>query len=391
MAKASFETPIDVLLSETLEAVREREQRALDELLVANHGRVVLVGAGSTGQRALTCLRSIGVEPLAIADNNADLHGTKLAETPVMALREAAQRFGRDAMFVIAIWNAKHWYAETAAQLAEAGCLTIVPIGPIYWRFPETFLPYFVQDLPHNVYAEKEDVARASSIWGDEQSRLEYLAHVRWRTHGEAGGLPGRPSQESYFADDIFSLCSEESLVDCGAYDGDTVRSFLLRRGSDFSHIDAIEPSPGTFDRLQRYVRTLSAEVQDKIRLRQCAVGARSGVVRFDANRGVDSQISDDGATTVDLSKMDIEGAEYEALVGARKLLQAHRPILAICLEHFQYDLWRLPLLIHDEFPDYRMFLRTYEGDGWQSVCYAVPPNRLAEQQLEPLWSAERK
>ena len=75
--------------------------------------------------------------------------------------------------------------------------------------------------------------------------------------------------------------------------------------------------------------------------------------------------------------KMDIEGAEVEALVGARTLISTWHPLLAICLYHRQSDLWRIPLLIHSLYPGYSHFLRAHEPDGWQTVGYFVPPGRL--------------
>ena len=395
-SEAGIETRIEALLTENVEAAIEREERSLDELLTASNRRIVLVGAGSTGRRALTSLRSIGVAPLGIVDNDPNLQGGTIEDTPIMTPAEAANLYGRDAVFVIAIWNAKHWYADTFAQLSGLGCRNVVPIGPVYWRFRETFLPFFVQDLPHKVFVEKGEALRASAIWSDEQSRMEYYGHLRWRTHGEVGSLPSRPVHESYFADDIFDLRSDEAFVDCGAYDGDTIRSFLARRGDEFRSIEAIEPSPETFEKLTHFVSALAPPIRQKVRLVQCALGAESGTARFDASRGVDSQISDSGGVTVPLRtldelcdglrptyvKMDIEGAEFDTLVGATELIRTQRPVLAICLEHYQNDLWKLPLFVHDMLPDYSMFLRTYEGDGWQSVCYAVHPDRRREQRV---------
>jgi hypothetical protein len=75
--------------------------------------------------------------------------------------------------------------------------------------------------------------------------------------------------------------------------------------------------------------------------------------------------------------KMDIEGAEYDALLGAAKVIQRDRPILAICVYHTQSDIWRIPLLIHEMLPEHLLYLRAYEGDGFQTVMYAIPPERV--------------
>ena len=83
--------------------------------------------------------------------------------------------------------------------------------------------------------------------------------------------------------------------------------------------------------------------------------------------------------TRITFIKMDIEGAEFDALRGARAAIERHRPVLAVCVYHQQDDLWRLPLLMKEMVPDYRMYLRCHEGDGWQTVAYAVPPERALQ------------
>ena len=77
--------------------------------------------------------------------------------------------------------------------------------------------------------------------------------------------------------------------------------------------------------------------------------------------------------TPLTFIKMDIEGAEYGALRGAAKVIQRDRPILAICVYHTQNDIWRIPLLVWEMLPEHKLYLRAYEGDGFQTVMYAVP------------------
>jgi hypothetical protein len=76
---------------------------------------------------------------------------------------------------------------------------------------------------------------------------------------------------------------------------------------------------------------------------------------------------------------MDIEGAEYGALQGAAGLIRANSPILAICLYHDPQDFWRIPLLMSELAPEAQLFLRPYAADGFELVCYAVPPARLLD------------
>jgi hypothetical protein len=75
---------------------------------------------------------------------------------------------------------------------------------------------------------------------------------------------------------------------------------------------------------------------------------------------------------------MDIEGAELEALWGARRILEENSPVLAICAYHTSDHLWQIPLLIHAIQPDYRLFFRRYAEGAFEIVWYAVPPERVA-------------
>ena len=75
--------------------------------------------------------------------------------------------------------------------------------------------------------------------------------------------------------------------------------------------------------------------------------------------------------------KLDIEGAEPDALAGARETIRAHAPVVAVCVYHRQDHLWRLPLMLRDMRDDYAFFLRPHNEEGWDLVCYAVPRSRL--------------
>jgi hypothetical protein len=74
---------------------------------------------------------------------------------------------------------------------------------------------------------------------------------------------------------------------------------------------------------------------------------------------------------------MDIEGAEMGAIEGAQDLIRRSQPLLAICVYHTPTDLWQIPLKIHQLAPQHSLFLRPHVADGWDLVCYAVPPERL--------------
>jgi FkbM family methyltransferase len=378
------------LLQEPLESVMRRERCALDDLLHSRDNRVVLFGSGNLGTRAAAALRSIAIEPLAFSDNNQARWGTQVEGLEVLPPVEAAAKFGRDSTFLVTIWNAFHWFNETAQQLDDAGCDQVAPYVLLHWRFPETFLPCLLNDLPHNLYRDRDLVLAAANLWADRESRSIYEANMQLRALGVLDNLPGRPIENTYFPSDLLTLNENDLLLDCGAFDGDTARQALSKTGSKLGAIHAVEADTVSYGRLQEFTESLPADVKHRIHLYPCAVGAKRGSMHLDCTGTVHSGPSDLGSlvevvaidelfanTPLTLIKMDIEGAEYDALRGAAMVIQRDRPILAICVYHTQNDIWRIPLLVRKMLPEHKLYLRAYEGDGFQTVLYAVPPERV--------------
>jgi len=390
-AAAPLEAHLEDLLSEDVASVRVRERSMFDQILAKVNGRIVLFGAGSLGRSALRCLERDGIRPLAFCDNNKAIWDTEIEGIPVVSPVNAAVCFGGNAAFFVTIWIPGHRYVETHDRLTAAGCKYVYPAAPLRWKYAEELLPFFLQDLPHKVYEDAAAVRAAFQLWSDERSCAEYLAQVRYRALGDFYGLSAPDSEPSYFLESLFELKTGEVFVDCGAYDGDTVREVLHRIGDGFSRIVALEPDPKSFQCLERHIASLPAEVASRISVQPYAISSIPGRVRFNSNGGVTAAISETGDVWVDTRpldemlqgiepsfiKMDIEGAEVDALESGRQTIGRHRPILAICVYHRQSDLWRIPLLIHSINPGYRYYLRMHDPEGWQTVCYALPPDRL--------------
>ncbi len=70
--------------------------------------------------------------------------------------------------------------------------------------------------------------------------------------------------------------------------------------------------------------------------------------------------------------KMDIEGAEYQAILGAKNIINKYKPKLAICVYHKPEDIWELPWLIHKINPEYKFYLRHYSFGDVETVLYAL-------------------
>ena len=223
---------------------------------------------------------------------------------------------------------------------------------------------------------------------GGEASRTEYLHQIRWRLALEDEIPAGDHPSSTYFAPDLSIPEPDDHFVDCGAFDGDTVRAMLSHSEGRFRAITAIEPDPENGRRLRQFVAQLPIEQQKRISIRQVAAADQPRVARFTATSTAGSALGGDGTYEVQCAplddllagsrptfiKMDVEGAEILALRGASRVLREDQPRLAICLYHDQAHLWEIPSLIRSLNPHYRLFLRRYSDDCWETVCYALPP-----------------
>ena len=375
--------------AEPVEEARIRSEGEFDRIAAPFERRVVIFGTGHLGNLALSGLRGAGIEPLAFCDNNALHQGSQKEGLAVLSPADAVERYGQSAAFVVAIYNS----SAPRAQLRELGCPRVVPYPVLFWKHWRTMPLEDRLELPQRIVARAGEMAAGYDLLSDDRSRREFRAQIRWRCLLDYECLAPRDDPRTmYFPADLYRLSADEVLVDCGAYDGDSIRTFLEVSGGAFGKIYAWEADSLNCTALRRYRAALPAEIASRVEILPYAVGARNETVRFFAEGTVGSRMGasvaaqeiqckaidsvlDDAAPS--LIKMDIEGAEPEALRGASRTMAKCRPVMAVCVYHKCEHLWELPQLMKAANPEYEIFLRRYAEDCWETVYYAVPPERL--------------
>jgi FkbM family methyltransferase len=376
---------LDSLLSTDPTPAMEAAATALRKRVDAASGKLVLAGAAVLGVATLKLARKAGLTPIAFTDNNPDKSGTQVSGVPVMTPAEAVSRFKNEALFVITVYTSEPLWS----QFRQLG-VDPVSFTRLSWAYPDSFLPYFGVDDPRIIPQNADEIRRAFEFWDDEASRIEYLAQLQWRTTLDPEVLGGQcPPVDCLFAPDLVALNDHESFVDCGAFDGDTVTHFLGRTGGKFQSIAAYEPDHMNFARLEKLVANLPGSAPSRVHLFPNALGSAPGRIRFDTTGTVESALGagegwvdvvtlDDTADAFapTFVKMDIEGAEPDAIRGASRLIHRHQPIMAVCLYHATRYLWEIPAMLKELVPGYSLYLRRYSNDCWEQVCYAIPPHR---------------
>jgi FkbM family methyltransferase len=180
---------------------------------------------------------------------------------------------------------------------------------------------------------------------------------------------------------ELYPFGKDEVFVDCGCFDGYTVKRFVKLSGGNYSRIYSFEPHPQQFVNCRKVLRNVPyvtvinagvADVNGEIRFSDNGAGSRfdpNGDLRVKVVR-LDDELSD---THVSFLKMDIEGMELAALRGARKLIELNKPRLAICVYHKVEDIWEIPKYILSLNPDYKFYLRHYpQNDYYYIDCDTV-------------------
>lgn len=188
--------------------------------------------------------------------------------------------------------------------------------------------------------------------------------------------------KHQYFPPDVIKLSGHESLVDGGAFDGDTVADFIERTKGHFDNIFAFEMDEVNFNALQENVQKMPE--QNRIKIFNLGIWDRESDITYSvesadstiglgAARGhvvrLDDILKNEKVTFI---KMDIEGAEPQALRGAANIIRTQKPKLAICIYHDFKHLWEIPLYIKELVPEYKIYLRHHTDLAYETVCYAM-------------------
>jgi FkbM family methyltransferase len=352
---------------------------------IAGRTDVVLFGSGYLGRHVRRDLADLPYCALAYVDNNAALWGTEIDGLEVISPEGAAARFGPDVLWLITIYT----NSQVIAQCERLG-VPWITCAELSWVLPEPHPPSFVFGSPERLADASPVIEKAASVWADADSEVEYRTQVRWRFLLDYDALRApRPTSELYFPGDLIRPRTDEVFVDCGAFTGDTIDAFVAARGGQFDQIIGVEPDPLNCAALRERVGAWSGPERDRVRIAPVAVGSSRGRLSFEMTGTAGSRVGS-GLETVEVApldeilgdtrptyiKFDVEGAEHDALVGGAKTISANMPVLAVCLYHRPEDLWDLPLLVQSIRTDYRLYVRRYSDERWETVLYAVPPGR---------------
>ncbi len=354
--------------------------------VVKNSDGIVIFGAGVGGAALYKILKQKQLDSkiLAFSDNNELKFGKNYCEERIKIVNPNAlvSMFGRCTTIIVA----SSAYDVIKSQLINCG----IDSQKIY-LFNFAFMDVEYTDCTF-IYDHIDDFERAYSRLADEKSSRIFVNILNYKITKEIEYLEKLKidvddEKYQYFDDELFEFSSDETMLDIGAYTGDTFISFCDEYKEWKSYI-GFEADPEIYKILETEVQT-SGNMEKSLLFNYAAWNENTQLV-FSDNPG-SSTITNDGGTKVEavvcddilinrditFIKMDIEGAEYQALCGLQNVIRQNKPIIAVCVYHLRDDFYNLPDLIERITPnEYTFYFRQYRYTPTETVCYAIPKKR---------------
>ena len=366
----------------SLDSMSEKEMNSFNALVDKLYSRkkpLIFFGAAYAGQLAYDMFENIGIKPDYFCDNSTLKHGTVFLGVPVISFSEFCEMYMDSYVFI----SAPDYLEDISCMLRENN---IEIIEEMTW-LRDIMGFYGIKGLFQQVVNKnKESFDIIFEALSDDLSKKVFCDFISYRNTGNPKDLiPLQSSSTQYFDKEIIKLSDHEIFVDGGAYIGDTVEDFLNITRSKFHKIYSFEPDVSNHEIFIGKFRGA-----DNITLMPYGLWSKNDILKFKkyelnpgGNRITDSNDSniEVPVTSIDDSlkgeaitfiKMDIEGAELEALKGSRATIQKYKPKLAICVYHKPMDILDIPRYIKELVPEYKLYLRHYSNSYTETVLYAV-------------------
>ncbi len=328
-----------------------------------------LYGMGDGADKIINILDKIGVKITGVFASDGFVRHQAFRGFTVMSYAEAKAISG-DMIVLVCFGTARKDVLENIYKIASEQEL-YAPDVPV--------IDGGVFDLSYA--KEHEDELRTVyDRLADGQSRRVFENSVYYRLTGDIRYLKECETEPEEAWKSIIQPTDSEAFVDLGAFCGDTVEEFLSHVGG-YEHIHAVEPTKKSFIRMKNKIGDM-----ENVSLYNLAVSDKSGELIFNTHGGRNHAEAEKGesikSASVDellcgkkatLIKMDIEGGEAAAILGARETVLKHKPKMQIAAYHRLEDYFALPLKVAEIRNDYQIFMRRFPSvPAWETNFYFV-------------------
>lgn len=235
----------------------------------------------------------------------------------------------------------------------------------------------------------KEKLEEVYNMFYDKESKEIFKEFINTKISGDYSKLIDLETYGQYIEKGIVNLDGYKLVCDCGSFDGTDIIKFKNATKNDTLKVVSLEPDINNYITILKNMKNKDIKNVDVYNL---GAWNEKGELRFSSHNETTSCscISMNGEETInvdcidnilknekcDYLKMDIEGAELNALAGAKKTILNSESDLAICIYHKKEDLYDIPLLIKELVEginkDYKFYVRLYNKLAVELVFYAL-------------------
>lgn len=330
---------------------------------------IVLYGMGDGAIKVMNALAQNGKKPDAIFASDEFVRGHEFLSYPVLKLADIEEMY--DDPIILLCFAAGYdslinrIYELSSRHELYAPDLPVIGGGLFDYQY---------------VLDNQKDIEEVYNLLEDELSRQVFINVLNFKISGKIHYLKDITTMRDEVFESIIMPKLGDTYIDCGAYNGDTIEEILRFTNGELSRIVAFEPDKKNFKKLQKNTQNLQF-----VQLHNAGVWNEDSMVNFSSRAGRHSSISGEGAPVqmrsidkvlagehADIIKFDVEGAEFEALLGAKGTIAEHSPRILLSLYHRNEDIFKLPLLLKRLNPEYRIFMRHHHYiPAWETNLYA--------------------
>lgn len=335
---------------------------------------IVLMPAGIQAQGLMNYLKSHGIDIEYFVDNKQIKESETINNKNIISFEQFKNEKENKAVII----TSNPWVIDALTKQCLDVDFNNYLITTIGFHF---YSPYEIDNGFELIEKNFEKHIEAFSFFEDDLSMKTYKNRLKYLITNDSSYMTQivRPKEKQYFEPEIYNLSGTDCFVDCGAFTGDTLDTCLSLTKGKIAEYYAFEPDEANFEILKK-------KAGKNIHIYKSGVFSKTTKLHFTNTNNAISKVSESGTSTIDVSsideilegkkatfiKMDIEGSEIDALIGAEKTIKKYKPTLAISVYHKFNDLFNIPELIKSFGVDYKYYLRHYMEDYADTVLYAV-------------------
>ncbi len=359
------------------------------EYLKFSGKKIILYGMGDGAVKVKAALDTKGIPVTDIMASDEFVRGHSFMDFRVKKLSEIEEMYKDDFIVLVCFGTQLPEVMEHIFGIAEKHEL-YAPSVPVVGG--GIFDLGFVRE-------HRDEFFSVYKMLADEKSKEVFENVIRYKLSGSLQYLKNAetPSDEKF---DLLKIGTEEIYVDLGAYDGDTLVEFLNGTSLQFKKLYAMEPDNRSYRKMKRRLYMIGSALME---LYNCGAWNEDTSEIFDLRHGrgsravksepkdseknnrrrmnsalyrevkmmkTDTMLRGEAATYI---KMDVEGSEEQALLGAADTISKFKPKLNIALYHRNEDMFKLPLLVNKLNRRYKLYMRHHPYiPDWDTNLYCI-------------------